>query len=127
MVVWWSHLSPTALAFIHPLAAVTQLQNLINQIKFRLLSSDMISFPTKLLQLPNLFLLIFPLTALLNVFNEQRHGEIKQDLPGRLLYAVLFLLIVQVLPLLNIYKITRMENSTQQIILLFQVQKKVGL
>ena len=36
-----SHLSPTALAFI-PLADLfTQLENLVTQIKFRLLSSDM--------------------------------------------------------------------------------------
>ena len=57
-----SHLSPTALAFI-PLADLfTQLENLINQIKFRLLSSDMISSsdPTISTSTPKSFPSSFP-------------------------------------------------------------------
>ena len=50
-----SHLSPTALAFIPLADLLTQLQNLINQIKFRLLSSDMISSSDQTTSTPKSF------------------------------------------------------------------------
>ena len=57
-----SHLSPTALAFIPLADLLTQLENLINQIKFRLLSSDMISSsdPTISTSTPKSFPSSFP-------------------------------------------------------------------
>ena len=50
-----SHLSPTALAFIPLADLLTQLQNLINQIQFRLLSSDMISSSDQTTSTPKSF------------------------------------------------------------------------
>ena len=73
---------------------------------------DIFVRPKKLLQLQILFLVLFPLTVLLNVSNDQKHGEIKQDQPGRPLYAVAFPLLVQVLRLFNTCVMLKLANSS---------------
>ena len=55
-----SHLSPTALAFIPLADLLTQLENLISQIKFRLLSSDMIALSDQTTSTPKSFPKSFP-------------------------------------------------------------------